>query len=294
MLGYENCHLCPRNCGVDRISGQFGFCGMPAEITAARAAAHYWEEPIISGDYGSGAVFFSGCSLGCKFCQNEKISHRHVGKEITPSHLRSIFEDLIDQGVNNINLVTATHFIPSVLPALYPKLPVPVIWNSGGYENVDTLKQLEGLIDVYLPDFKFATPALAQELAAAPDYPQVAAAAIREMFRQTGPAVIEDGLIRRGTVVRHLLLPGHVDNALAVLDWLAAAFPIGSVPVSIMRQYFPSGTVRHTPPYDRTVTDEEYDGVLSWMYLLGLENGFTQEASAASDDFLPEFNFEGL
>lgn len=294
MLNYRNCTLCPRACGVDRECGEKGYCRMPAHIMAARAAAHYWEEPVISGDFGSGAVFFSGCTLGCRFCQNEVISHGGKGREIGSVRLRAIFEELVDQGVANINLVTATQFLPSILPALTPKLPVPVVWNSSGYETLDTLRALEGLVDVYLPDFKYATPALARELAAAPDYPAVAAAAIREMFRQTGPAVIEDGLLVRGTLVRHLLLPGQVDNALAVIDWIADSFPAGDVLFSLMRQYTPAGQLAGTPPYDRPVTEEEYDGALSWAFLRGLDNGFIQEASASDESFVPAFDGEGL
>lgn len=294
MLTYESCTLCPRRCGVNRTAGQFGFCRMPGHLVAARAAAHYWEEPVISGDFGSGAVFFSGCTLGCGFCQNEPISHGGHGKEITPKRLREIFLELIDQGVTNINLVTGTQFLPSILPALEPKLPVPVVWNSGGYESVETLREIEGYIDVYLPDFKYSDSALAERLSGAADYPEVAAAAIQEMVRQTGPAVIEDGALVRGTLIRHLLLPGQIDNALGVMDWIAESFPKGAVPVSLMRQYMPMGRAAKTPPFDRTVTDTEYDAVLSWMYLLGLDNGFTQEAAASDQAYIPPFDFEGL
>ena len=294
MLTYESCTLCPRRCGVNRAAGQLGFCRMPGHLVAARAAAHYWEEPVISGDFGSGAVFFSGCTLGCGFCQNEPISHGGLGKEITPNRLREIFLELIDQGVTNINLVTGTQFLPSILPALEPKLPVPVVWNSGGYESVETLREMDGYIDVYLPDFKYSDSALAKQLSGAADYPEVAAAAIREMVRQTGPAVVEDGVLVRGTLIRHLLLPGQIDNALGVLDWIAENFPRGTVPVSLMRQYLPMGWAAKTPPFDRTVTDTEYDAVLSWMYLLDLDNGFTQEAAASDQAYIPPFDFEGL
>ena len=294
MLTYESCALCPRRCGVNRAAGQLGFCRMPSHLVAARAAAHYWEEPVISGDFGSGAVFFSGCTLGCSFCQNEPISHGGHGKEITSERLREIFLELIDQGVTNINLVTGTQFLPSILPALEPKLPVPVVWNSGGYESVETLREMEGYIDVYLPDFKYSDSALAKQLSGAADYPEVAAAAIREMVRQTGHAVVEDGVLVRGTLIRHLLLPGQIDNALGVLDWIAENFPKGAVPVSLMRQYLPMGRAAETPPFDRTVTDTEYDAVLSWMYLLGLNNGFTQEAAASDQAYIPPLDFEGL
>ena len=181
MLSYESCTLCPRACRVDRTAGQMGFCRMPGYIVAARAAAHYWEEPVISGSYGSGAVFFSGCTLGCRFCQNDAISHQGRGREISSAHLREIFERLIDGGVQNINLVTPAHFLPSILPALTPRLPVPVVYNCGGYESVDTLRELDGLIDIYLPDMKYSSNPLAARLSAAPDYVQTANAAICEM-----------------------------------------------------------------------------------------------------------------
>jgi putative pyruvate formate lyase activating enzyme len=186
MLSYEHCTLCPRRCGVDRTKGERGFCGMPDKLYAARAGAHYWEEPVISGSFGSGAIFFSGCTLRCAFCQNYTISDEHFGRELTPQALRAAMERLIDEGVQNINLVTPTHFLPSILPALKPKLPVPVVYNCGGYESVETLRQLEGKIDVYLPDFKYSDNALAKRLSAAPDYYETAAAAILEMYRQVG------------------------------------------------------------------------------------------------------------
>lgn len=295
MLNYEHCELCPRRCGANRAAGQKGFCGQTAGLRAARAAAHYWEEPVISGDFGSGAVFFSGCTLACKFCQNEEISHGGFGYEITPERLRDIFENLIDQGVSNINLVTGTQFLPTILPALTPKLPVPVVWNSGGYESVETLRAMEGLVDVYLPDFKFYTPLLAKTLCGAGDYPKTAMAAIQEMYRQTGPAVYDDsGLMVRGTLVRHLLLPGQVKNALSIIDWVHETFPEGAVPFSLMRQYFPAGKLANTPPFDRPVTDEEYEGALSWLYLNDMDAGFTQEAAASDGCFVPEWNGEGI
>ena len=192
MLDYRHCTLCPRACGVDRAAGERGFCQMPDHILAARAALHYWEEPVISGSFGSGAVFFSGCTLRCAFCQNGVISQENFGKELSRKELRAAFERLIDEGCQNINLVTPTHFLPSILPALTPKLPVPVVYNCGGYESVETLRELDGLIDIYLPDFKYSDAALAKELSAAPEYPQIASAAILEMYRQVGGAVIED------------------------------------------------------------------------------------------------------
>ena len=294
MLSYESCRLCPRACGVDRTAGQLGFCRMPDRIFAARAAAHYWEEPVISGSFGSGAVFFSGCTLRCAFCQNSRISTGCAGQPLTSSALRDVFLRLIDDGVQNINLVTPTHFLPSIVPALTPKLPVPVVYNCGGYESVETLRQLEGLIDVYLPDYKYSDGALAARLSAAPDYPAVADAAIREMVRQTGPAVIEDDQLVRGTLVRHLVLPGYLDNTLGALDWFADAFPDGSVLLSLMSQYTPAGKAKNEPPLDRRVTEDEYAAALSYLELLGIENGFTQDLSAAETTYIPDFNGEGL
>lgn len=294
MLSYQNCNLCPRRCGADRTNGQLGFCRQPDKIYAARAAAHYWEEPVISGSFGSGAVFFSGCTLKCLFCQNGVISQENLGKEISTAHLREIFLKLIDDGVQNINLVTPTHFLPSILPALAPKLPVPVVYNCGGYESVETLRALEGLVDIYLPDFKYSDAALAKKLSAAPDYPQIASAAILEMYQQVGGEVIEDEQMTRGVIIRHLVLPGCIDNSLGVLDWIADNFPKKDVLVSLMSQYVPMGRAKKLPPFDRRITQEEYDAVLSYLYLLELDNGYTQAFSAASAEYIPEFDLEGL
>ena len=294
MLDYRHCTLCPRRCGVDRTAGQLGFCRMPDQIYAARAALHYWEEPVISGSYGSGAVFFSGCTLRCAFCQNGVISQENFGKALSPAALRTVFERLIDEGCQNINLVTPTHFLPSILPALTPKLPVPVVYNCGGYESVETLRQLEGLVDIYLPDLKYSDRSLAGALSAAPDYPETAAAAIREMYRQVGGAVIGDGQMVRGVIIRHLVLPGCIDNSLGVLDWIAETFPKKDVLVSLMSQYVPMGRAKTMPPLDRRITQQEYDAVLSYLYLLELDNGYTQDFSAATEDYIPEFDLEGL
>ena len=294
MLSYQNCTLCPRRCGADRTNGQLGFCRHPDKIYAARAAAHYWEEPVISGSFGSGAVFFSGCTLKCLFCQNGVISQENRGKEISTAHLREIFLKLIDDGVQNLNLVTPTHFLPSILPALTPKLPVPVVYNCGGYERVETLRELEGLVDIYLPDMKYSDPKLAGILSAAPDYVEIAKAAIAEMYRQVGSAVIEDEIMQRGMIVRHLMLPGELDNTLGVLDWFSEAFPKGDVLFSLMSQYVPMGKAKTMPPYDRRITEDEYDAALSYLELLGIENGFTQDFSAATEEYIPDFSFEGL
>ena len=294
MLDYSHCTLCPRRCGVDRTKGQRGFCGMGDTLLAARAAAHYWEEPVISGSYGSGAVFFSGCTLRCAFCQNDGISRGGFGVPCSSSALREVLERLIDDGVQNVNLVTPTHFLPTILPALTPKLPVPVVYNCGGYESVETLRELEGLVDIYLPDFKYSDPALAQRLSGAADYPEIAEAALLEMYRQVGAPVIGDGQMQRGMIVRHLVLPGQIDNSLGVLDRFAELFAPGQAMFSLMCQYIPSGRAKEMPPFDRRVTEEEYDAVLSYLMLLGIEDGYTQDFSAASADYVPKFDGEGL
>ena len=295
MEDYRHCRLCPRACGVDRTAGQRGFCGMGDRLTAARAALHFWEEPPISGTGGAGTVFFSGCSLGCGYCQNHRISLEGFGAELSPGRLREIFLDLIAQGAHNIELVTPTHFLPSILPALTPRLPVPVVYNCGGYESVETLKRLEGLVDVYLPDLKYAEAALASRLSRAPDYFPVAAAAIDEMVRQTGPCRYNgDGLLEKGVIIRHLILPGQVGNSLKVLDYMAEHFPPGTVLLSLMAQYVPAGPLGRTPPLDRAVSAEEYRAVVDWLYMLGLEDGFLQEPAAADEMYIPPFDLAGI
>ena len=285
-MDYTQCRLCPRNCGVDRTAGERGFCGCPDTALVAKTMVHKWEEPALAGSGGSGAVFFGGCTLGCSYCQNAAISRKPTGRPVDAQELRGLFEELIAQGAENIDLVTPTQFLPTILPALTPKLPVPVVYNCGGYESVQTLKALEGLVDIYLPDLKYATPALGRSLSQAADYFPRATEAIREMVRQTGPVKWQGEKILRGTVIRHLILPGQVENSLKVLDWIGETFRPGEVLVSLMRQYTPLGP--QTPPMDRQITDEEYDAVLSWMFLNDLE-GFTQEAQAADRGFIPDF-----
>lgn len=294
MLSYAHCTLCPRRCGVDRTRGQLGFCKMPGQVHAARAGVHYWEEPVISGSFGSGAVFFSGCTLKCAFCQNYDISQENFGKPLTSAELRAAFERLIDEGVQNINLVTPTHFLPDILPALEPKLPVPVVYNCGGYESVETLRQLEGKIDVYLPDFKYSDNVLAEKLSSAPDYFETASAAILEMYRQVGKPVIEGDEMKRGVLVRHLELPCCVDNSLGVLDWVAEHFRSDDILFSLMSQYVPMGRAVEMPPFDRRITELEYDSVLSYMMLLGIEDGYTQDFSSAERGYTPSFDLTGL
>lgn len=285
-MTYEHCTLCPRQCGVDRAAGERGFCCCPDTALVAKAMLHQWEEPALAGSGGSGAIFFGGCTLGCRYCQNAAISGGPVGTAMDSTQLRQLMQSLIDQGAENIDLVTPTQFLPTILPALTPRLPVPVVYNCGGYERVESLKALEGKVDIYLPDLKYADPALAQALSGAADYFPTAAAAIREMVRQTGPVVWEGERVVRGTIVRHLILPGQVENSLKVLDWLGQSFAPGQVLVSLMRQYTPMPGL--PAPLNRRVTEEEYQAVLSWMFLNDLE-GFTQEADSADVGFIPDF-----
>ena len=287
-MDYTACALCPRACGVNRAAGELGVCRMPGRLQVAKVMRQEWEEPALAGPGGSGAIFFSGCTLGCLYCQNEEISAGGFGREMSAPALRRTMEELIAQGAENIDLVTPTHFLPDILPALSPKLSVPVVYNCGGYESVETLRHLEGLVDIYLPDLKYADGALAARLSGAADYVPVAAAAIREMVRQTGPYQMEGERLRRGVMIRHLILPGQIENSLRVLDWIGETFPRGTVLVSLMRQYTPMPRVAGMPPLDRQVTQEEYEAVLSWMYLNNLE-GFTQEAEAASEKYIPNF-----
>lgn len=287
------CTLCPRRCGAERTAeAGGGFCRMPGGLRVARAMLHHWEEPPISGQNGAGTVFFSGCTLGCVYCQNGDISAGGFGKDISTARLREIFEELIAQGAHNIELVTPTHFLPWILPALTPRLPVPVVYNCGGYERVETLRALEGLVDVYLPDLKYADGALAAELSGAADYFPVACEAIREMFRQVGPYVLEDGLLTRGVVIRHLVLPGYLDNTRRVLDWIAETFAPGDVLVSLMSQYTP--TANMTGRLARRVTAAEYRAAVDYMRNCGITDGFVQERTSAEEVYTPAFDGEGV
>lgn len=292
----EHCTLCPRRCGVKRgPDAGNGRCGMGADAVVARAALHFWEEPCISGTRGSGAVFFTGCPLGCVTCQNYSISaEKAVGKCVSAQELSEIFRKLEEQGAHNINLVTPTHFVPTILEAISIRKPsVPVVYNCGGYETVETLKLLEGVVDIYLPDFKYMEPELAATLSDAPDYPERAKAAVLEMVRQTGPAVYdEDGLLRRGTIIRHLILPGHTKNSIAVLEWLAENLP-KKVPVSLMAQYVPCGRASEFPPLGRVITKREYEKVQNRLFELGLD-GYIQERTSASRKYIPPFDLSGV
>lgn len=289
------CNLCPRRCGVDRSSLR-GFCGVGEAPTAARAGLHFWEEPCISGAGGSGAVFFSGCNLRCVFCQNRAISRGGCGKEITVTRLREIFDELIWQGADNVNLVTPTHFTDVIAEALSAeKLPVPVVWNSSAYEEPETLKRLEGLVDIYLPDYKYADAALAARFSRAPDYPAKAWAAIREMVRQRGDwQMDEDGMLLSGVMIRHLVLPGHTDNTLDVIDKITASYTDGNVLFSLMSQYTPPEEPLPCPELNRRLTKEEYDRAVDYLYLCGWENGYVQELSSAQSEYTPDFDGTGV
>ena len=285
-MNYVNCQLCPRRCGVDRTEGQRGYCGAPGTAMVAKAMLHKWEEPALAGNSGSGAIFFGGCTLGCVYCQNHAISRAPAGTAVDSASLRSMMEELIAQGAENIDLVTPTQYLPTIIPALTPKLPVPVVYNCGGYERTETIDRLDGLVDIYLPDMKYADSSLAQALSGAADYFPVAAAAICRMVAQVGPVQWDGDRVVRGVIIRHLILPGQVENSLKVLDWIGETFAPGQVLVSLMRQYTP--TPGMTPPFDRSITEEEYQSVLSWMFLNDLE-GFTQEDGSATAAFIPDF-----
>ncbi len=285
-MTYEACNLCPRMCGVNRAAGELGYCRCPDTALVAKTMLHKWEEPVLAGPGGSGAIFFGGCTLGCKYCQNAAISHTPTGRALDSAALRQEMERLIAQGAENIDLVTPTQFLPTILPALTPKLPVPVVYNCGGYERAETLRALEGLVDIYLPDMKYGDNALAKALSGVDNYKEIAANAIREMVRQTGPVQLEHGKMRRGVLVRHLILPGQVENSLKILDYLGEHFQKGEILVSLMGQYTPMGNLN--APYNRKITQDEYLAVLSWMYLNGLE-GFVQEQDAANAAYIPQF-----
>lgn len=288
------CELCPRRCGAERTGEKAGgACRMPAGIVVARAMLHRWEEPVISGESGAGCIFFSGCSLGCVFCQNERISHENFGRAITGARLREIMEELIAQGAQCIDLVTPTHFTPWIREALEDPLPVPVVWNSGGYERVETLKTLEGKVQIYLPDFKYALERPARELSAAADYFEVTAAAVDEMVRQVGPYVIGgDGRMKSGVILRHLVLPGQMENTKRVIDYVSTHFAKGTVLFSLMSQYTPPPGAKGA--LARRLSAREYETAVQYMRDCGLTDGFCQELSSAKEEYTPEFDLRGI
>ena len=298
MNKYENCLLCPRKCGINRSTGQTGVCGVSSEIKVARAALHYWEEPCISGKRGSGAVFFSGCSLHCVFCQNREISDGKAGKVISKERLSDIFMELADKGANNINLVTPGQYIPDIVWAVNDAksrgMKLPIIYNTSGYENVTELKLLEGIVDVYLPDFKYMDSTLSARYSRAKDYPSVAKQALSEMVRQQPDVVIDDatGLIQKGVIVRQLLLPGHVNDAKAVLKYLYDTYH-DHVYISMMSQFTPIA-LKDYPEINRTVTRRVYERLVDYALEIGITNAFIQEGDVAKDSFIPAFDCEGV
>lgn len=298
MNKYENCLLCPRKCGINRSTVQTGVCGVSSEIKVARAALHYWEEPCISGKRGSGAVFFSGCSLHCVFCQNREISDGKAGKVISKERLSDIFMELADKGANNINLVTPGQYIPDIVWAVNDAksrgMKLPIIYNTSGYENVTELKLLEGIVDVYLPDFKYMDSTLSARYSRAKDYPSVAKQALSEMVRQQPDVVIDDatGLIQKGVIVRQLLLPGHVNDAKAVLKYLYDTYH-NHVYISMMSQFTPIA-LKDYPEINRTVTRREYERLVDYAIEIGITNAFIQEGDVAKDSFIPAFDCEGV
>lgn len=287
------CNLCPRNCGAERNEHAAGWCRMPLYPVVAKAMLHQWEEPCLVGRHGAGTVFFSGCNLRCCFCQNGCISQGEIGKPITVDRLRQIFRELIAQGAACIDLVTPTHFTPAILEALGEEdWPVPVVWNCGGYEKVETLRQLDGRVQVYLPDLKYALPEPAMQYSAVADYFEQTSAAILEMFRQTGPYRMEDGQLKQGVLIRHLLLPGELENTRRVIDWVAETFRPGDVLFSLMSQYTPQPGA--AGKLARRVTRGEYRAAMAYMENCGIVDGFTQERTSAKEEYTPEFDLSGV
>lgn len=294
------CRDCPRRCGVERpdsfqTAGKMGICSMPFAPVVARAALHFGEEPCISGSRGSGTIFFSGCSLRCVFCQNYRISTENFGQEVSVFRLREIYDELIAQGAHNINLVNPTHFVRAIAQSLKEPLPVPVIYNCGGYESVDSLRMLEGKVQIYLPDFKYVDNQLAIRYSGTADYFEQAGAAIREMVRQTGPYRLDqDGMLCSGVLIRHLILPGQIQNSKQVIDWISDCFPAGTVLFSLMSQYLPCGRAADFPEINRRLYQQEYDEVEEYLFQKGIEDGFLQELSSADHAYIPNFDLTGV
>ncbi len=294
------CNKCPRKCNKERVEGNtasYGYCQVSVRPKVARAALHFWEEPCISGEEGSGTVFFSGCNLRCVYCQNVEIAAGVRGKEISVERLAEIFLELQEKGANNINLVTPSHYYLQIKEALLlvkEKLHIPVIANTSSYDSVEVLQELEGLIDIYLADYKYAASNLAAKYSRAADYPQVAAAALKEMFRQVGEPEFDDrGIMKKGIIIRHLLLPGCGEDSKAVLCYLYETFG-DSVFISIMNQYTPLPHVERYPELNRGITEEEYEEIVDYAIELGIENGFIQEGETAQESFIPAFDGEGV
>lgn len=290
----NHCTLCPRKCGADRLNGNIGFCGADDRIKIARAALHFWEEPCISGDEGSGTVFFSHCTLKCVYCQNYSISTKNKGKFITEAELADIFLDLQGQGANNINLVTPTHYVPQIISALdiakKNGLTLPILYNTSGYENPETIDLLKGYIDIYLPDFKYFDNALAEKYSSAKGYPENAKASIKKMFEQVGKCEFDErGIIKKGVIVRHLLLPGQLEDSKKIINYLHSEYG-DDIYLSIMSQYTPLTTIpENFSELKKPIAIEDYDKLLDFAINLGVENAFVQEGEAASESFIPEF-----
>lgn len=286
------CNLCPRACQVERERGKTGYCGMPQDIYIARAALHMWEEPCISGESGSGAVFFTGCPLKCVFCQNRKIALGNIGTQISVERLVEIFFELQQQGANNVNLVTPTHYVPQIVKAITKAkqqgFSLPFVYNTGSYERVETIKQLEGLIDIYLPDLKYYSSELSKKYSNAPDYFEVADAAIEEMVSQVGKPVINDGLMKQGVIVRHMILPGCTKDSKQIMKHLIEKYD-KQIYISIMNQYTPLSQMEKYPEISRKITKREYDKVIDYCLELGLEQGFIQDGDTAKESFIPDF-----
>ncbi len=291
----NRCFCCARKCGVDR-KNTASFCAPNDKLLVSRAALHFWEEPCISGEKGSGTIFFSGCNLRCIYCQNYEISTYCKGLEISIERLKEIYFELIEQGAHNINFVTPAHFSDAILASLDDlELPVPIIFNTNGYDSVENLKRFENKVQIYLPDIKYADDELAFKFSHAPNYFAASKAAINEMFRQRGPYVIdENGMLKSGVVIRHLILPGHLDNSKKVIDYVAERFKPGEVLFSLMRQYTPCGDVAEYPELCRTLSDDEYNEVEEYLFESGIEDGFVQDKESAVQDFIPPFNGEGV
>lgn len=294
-----HCDICPRNCGKNRLNGTLGTCRSGAKISVARASLHMWEEPCISGEKGSGTIFFTGCNLGCVYCQNAAISRGNAGKEISEDRLLEIFFQLKDQGAHNINLVTPTHFLPAVLHAIKKaknqSIGIPFVYNCGGYEKVKMLKRAEGLIDIYLPDFKYWSAALSANYSHAPDYTEVARAALCEMVRQQPACTFdENGLMTAGVLVRHMMLPGNLKDSKAVLSYLYDTYG-DKIFISIMRQYTPPKEIeKQFPELARTIREQEYEKLIDHAISLGITQAFIQEGEAASESFIPVFDCQGI
>jgi putative pyruvate formate lyase activating enzyme len=294
----KECRLCPRKCGADRLNGETGYCEAGLKPRAALAALHFWEEPCISGENGSGAVFFSQCNLSCLFCQNYKISQEGFGRDIPVKELAEIFLWLQEKGANNINLVSATSYIPQAADAIQLArqngLALPIVYNSNAYESVEALSLLDGLVDIYLPDLKYADNRYAMSYSKAPDYFLHATGAILEMYRQTGkPVYNEDGIMQKGLIIRHLLLPGLKEDSKKVLLWIKEKLPI-EIPVSLMTQYTPVYRALSCKELNRRITRREYEEMMDYFFEIGLENGYIQERSSADSKYTPEFDLSGI